>query len=238
MDGYSTPVDSTTYQSLIGSLLYAAMATRPDIAHAVGVLSRFNSAPNEAHMTAAKRVCRYLKGTNDLKLVYTGTIGCETIGYSDADWASNIDDRHSTSGNLFMIAGAAVSWLSKRQATVALSTAEAEYVALTSAVQEAVWMRRLLQSLGEEVKAVTINEDNQGSIKMSHNPVMHSRTKHIDIRYHYVRETVSDGIIALKYCPTKDMIADILTKPLGKGRFEILREKMGLYCITDFVEWE
>lgn len=227
-DGYSTPVDQTHYQSLVGSLLYAAMATRPDIAHAVGVIGRFNAAPNESHMTAVKRICRYLKGTINLKLVYTGTNVCEAIGYSDADWASSLDDRHSTSGIAFIIAGGTVSWLSKRQATVALSTAEAEYVALTSAIQEAVWMRRLLQSLGESPKTLTIHEDNQGAIKMSHNPVLHSRTKHIDIRYHYIRETVADGTVVLKYCPTKDMIADLLTKPLGKGRFELLRDKLGL----------
>ena len=105
------------------------MATRPDIAPTLGMLGRYNFAPNEAHMTAAKRVCRYLKGTIDIKLVYTETV-CEAISYSDADWASSVDDRHSTSGNVMLIPGGAVSWLSKRQATVALSTAEAEYVSL------------------------------------------------------------------------------------------------------------
>ena len=139
-DGYSNPVDATYYQSLVGSLLYAAMATRPDIVHAAGMLGRYNSAPNKAHLTAAKRVCRYLKGTIDIKLVYTETV-CEAVGYSDADWASSVNDRHSTSGNVMLIAGGAVSWLSKRQATVALSTAEAEYVSLTTMIQEAIWIQ-------------------------------------------------------------------------------------------------
>ena len=180
-DGYSNPVDATYYQSLVGSLLYAAMATRPDIAHTVGMLGRYNSAPNETHMTAAKRVCRYLKGTIDIKLVYTETV-CEAVGYSDADWASSVDDRHSTSGNVMLIAGGAVSWLSKRQTTVALSTAEAEYVSLTTMIQEAICIRRLLQCIGEKDDTVTVFEDNQGATKMAQNPVMHSRTKHIDIR--------------------------------------------------------
>ena len=157
---------------------------------------------------------------------------CEVIGYSDAAWASCLDDRHSTSGNVFIIAGGAVSWLSKHQATVSLSNAETEYIALTSAAQEAVWMRRLLQSLGETPKTVIIYEDNQSSIKMSQNPVLHSRTKHIDIRYHYIRETVAEGTVTLQYCPTKDMTADVFTKPLGKGRFEFLRDKLGLSLIS------
>ena len=121
-----------------------------------------------------------------------------------------------------------MSWLSKCQATVALSTAEAEYVAPTSAFREAAWMLCLLQTLGVELESVMIYEDSQGSIKMTHNPVLHSRTKHIDIRYHYIRETVAEGTVVLQYCPTKDMMADILTKPMGKGRFEILKGKLGL----------
>ena len=108
-DGYSNPVDATYYQSLVDSLLYAAMATRPDIVHTVGMLGRYNSAPNETYMTAAKRVCRYLKGTMDIKLVYTDTV-CEAVNYSDADLASSVNDRHSTSGNVMLIAGGAVSW--------------------------------------------------------------------------------------------------------------------------------
>ena len=135
----------------------------------------------KTHMTAAKRVCRYLKGTIDIKLVYTETV-CEAVGYSDADWASSVDDRHSTSGNVMLIAGGAVSWLSKRQTTVALSTAEAEYVSLTTMIQEAICIRRLLQCIGEKDDTVTVFEDNQGVTKMAQNPVMHSRTKHIDIR--------------------------------------------------------
>ena len=172
-------------------------------------------------------MCRYLKGTIDIKLVYTETV-CEAVGYSDADWASSVDDRHSTSGNVMLIAGGAVSWLSKRQATVALSTAEAEYVSLTTMIHEAIWIRRLLPCIGEKDDTVTVFEDNQGAIKMAQNPVMHSRTKHIDIRYHFIWETIADGTVTLRYCPTKDMTADCLTKSLSKGRFKMLRKKLGL----------
>lgn len=154
------------------------------------------------------------------------------IGYSDADWAGDVDDRHSTSGNVFLLAKGAVSWLSKKQATVALSTAEAEYVALTTATQEAIWLRRLLTDVGKPLaEPVVINEDNQGAIAMAKNPVGHARTKHIDIRYHFVREGVQDGAIILKYVATDEMIADILTKPLPKHPFEKLVIQLGMKTV-------
>ena len=151
------------------------------------------------------------------------------IGFSDADWAGDQDDRHSTTGNLFLMAGGPVSWLSKKQAIVALSTSEAEYIALSVATQEAVWLRRLLVDLkGNSVCPTVMMEDNQGTIAMARNPVSHARTKHIDIRYHYVRETVQKKVISLNYCPSENMTADILTKPLTRGRFESLRSLMGM----------
>ena len=228
-DGVSKDVDGTKYQSLVGSLLYAAIATRPDIAHAVGVVSKFNARPSEAHLTAAKRILRYLKGTSNLALKYKKSDEEIPIGYSDADWAGDMDDRHSTSGNLFLMSGGAVSWMSKKQATVALSTAEAEYVALSSAAQEAVWIQKLLSDLGTPPdKPMTMMEDNQGAIAIAKNPVAHARTKHIDIRHHYVRELVQKRLIELCYCQTDDMVADVLTKPLTRARFEKLRLLMGI----------
>jgi len=226
-DGYSKPVDPVNYQSMVGSLLYAAIGTRPDISYAVGKLSKFCAAPTEAHLTAVKRVLRYLKGTISLVLQYNRGDD-ELIGYSDADWGSDGDDRHSTTGNLFLMSGGAVSWLSKRQAVVALSSAEAEYIALSSATQETVWIRRLLGDLTNVLEPTVLMEDNQGAIAMSRNPVDHARTKHIDIRYHFVREAVQNRIIELIYCPTINMIADVLTKPLAKERFSTLRSGMGV----------
>ena len=135
------------------------------------------------------------------------------IGYSDADWAGDVNDRKSTSGYLFMMSGAAVSWKSRKQTCVALSTAEAEYVALAGAIQEATWMRQLLDDLHNgQVEPTVILEDNQSAICIAQNPQYHSKTKHIDIKYHYVREKVSDSTVELRYCPTSEMIADVLTK--------------------------
>ena len=228
-DGHSKPVDRIRYQSMIGSLLYAAVATRPDISQAVGALSKFSSAPTEVHLTAVKRVLRYLKGTISLSLQYKHTVNSEIVGFSDADWASDIDSRHSTTGNVFMLSGGAICWLSQKQSTVAVCTAESEYIALSSAAQEAVWLRRLLMDLREDcTQPLTIMEDNQGAIAMTSNPVQHTRTKHIDIRYHFVREQVLNGTVQIKYCSSKNMLVDIFTKPLIRGQFEYLRDNLGL----------
>ena len=232
-DDTSKSIDRVVYQSMVGSLLYVAMATRPDIAHAVGVVSKFSSNPTQAHLTAVKRIMRYLKGTTDLGLKYTADSG-NLIGYSDADWAGCLDDRHSTTGNLFLLSGGAISWMSKKQAVVALSTSEAEYIALSSATQEAVWLRRLLAELGAPNSSVVLMEDNQGAIALAKNPIAHSRTKHIDIRYHYVREAVQDGLIELQYCPTNEMTADLLTKPLPKETFQRFRASLGLVTLQCF----
>lgn len=226
-DGVSKEVDPVTYQSMVGSLLFLSMATRPDISHAVGVVSKFNSKPTEAHLTAVKRILRYLKGTINLALKYKNE-SSPLIGYSDADWAGDLDDRHSTTGNLFLLAGGAVSWKSKKQAVVALSTSEAEYVALSSATQEAIWLGRMLTELGMSQECVTLMEDNQGAIALAKNPIAHARTKHIDIRYHYIREALQSRLIDLQYCPTSEMNADLLTKPLPKGPFVKLRLALGM----------
>ena len=230
-DGVSKPVDQHTYQSMVGSLLYAAMATRPDIAQAVSAVSKFNANPDAAHLTAVKRILRYLKGTANFALKYEQSDSRALIGFSDADWAGDQDDRHSTTGNVFLLSGGAVSWLSKKQATVALSTAVAEYIALSQAAQEGIWLKRLLSDLGVEAMSTVILEDNQGAIAIAKNPVNHSRTKHIDIRYHYIRECVQNGQIELQYCPTNDMKADIFTKPLTRQKFEHLRGEIGLFPI-------
>ncbi len=181
---------------------------------------------------AAKRILRYLKGTQDLALKYEKSESSLLAGYSDVDWAGDNDDRHSTTGNLFLMSGGAVSWLSKKQAVVALSTAEAEYVALSAATQEAVWLKKLMSDLKQTLtEPLVLNEDNQGAIAIAKNPVAHARTKHIDIWYHYIREAVQNGIVDLCYCPTEEMLADMLTKPLLRGRFENLVKEIGLVTL-------
>ena len=212
-DSYSKKVDTVQYQSMVGSLLHAGRATCPDIAHAVGVVSKFNATPTQAHLTAVKRIFRYLKGTIDLKLQYRSTDE-KLLGYSDADWANDSDDRHLTTGNVFTVSGGAISWLSQKQATVALST---EYIALGSATQEVIWLHQLLTDLRIETKrSIEILEDNQSTIAMAKNSVGYKRTKHIDIKHRFIREAVQAGIINLSYCPTADMLADIFTKQLPK----------------------
>jgi transposase InsO family protein len=215
------------YQSLVGSLLYAAVSTRPDIVQAVSKLARVMSKPEEEHWVMAKRVLRYLKGKPDVGLTYTaGTTVTNQmehatnalIGYSDADWAGDLATRRSTTGYVFMLNGAAISWNSKLQPTVALSTAEAEYMAMCAAIQEGVFLRKLLHEVGFPQSSTPMLEDNQGCIALGNNPITSSRSKHIDIKYHFVREMVNLKEFVLKYCPTDKMLADPLTKPLPEER--------------------
>ena len=169
--------DQQVYQSAIGSLLYLSIATRLDITFAVSNMARFSSKPTTQHWTGVKRIMRYLKGTINLGILYTKQGSKECIGFSDADWAGDLDNRKSTSGYLFQISGGPVSWRSKKQSSVALSTAEAEYVALASSAQEAMWIRQLTTELGSApTEATTIFEDNQSAVSIARNPQFHGRT--------------------------------------------------------------
>jgi len=151
-------------------------------------------------------------------------------GYSDADCARDVDDRHSTSGYVFTLGEGAISWYSGKQKGVSTSTTEAEYIALSYAVKEGIFLRQLLSEFeGVNCESpVLIQEDNQGALAISKNPVYYSKTKHIDVCYNFTREAVLNGQVKLKYCPTRDMIADICTKPLPHEHFEKLRLGLGL----------
>ena len=199
------------------------MATRPDICWAVTKLSQNLSNPLETHWVAAKHVLRYLKGTAHYNLCYTKhRDGLKLVGYSDADWASS-DDRRSTSGYSFAMheEGPLISWKSRKQPTIALSSCEAEYIALAAAVQESLYLTQLTIDLGvSNGEPVIIHEDNQGTIALANNPVQRQRSKHIDIRYHFIRQNVKDDKVVLMYCPTHDMLADIMTKPATKIQLE------------------
>ena len=228
--------DQHQYQSAVGSLLYLSVATRPDITYAVSNVSKFSANPTTRHWMAVKRIMRYLRSTTNLGLLFTSQTMGECVGYSDADWGGDLDDRKSTFGYVFLISGGAVSWRSKKQTCVALSTAEAEYIALASATQEALWMRRLSAELigRPPAGATTIFEDNQSAISMTKNPQFHGRSKHISIKYHFVRDQVTDGTIKVEYCPTTEMIADMLTKGLSKEQFTKLRRMVGLTFLDQF----
>jgi hypothetical protein len=225
-EGEQAAVDRHEYMSLVGSLLYAAMVTRPDIGFAVQKLSRKLQEPGLAEWVAGKRVLRYLAGTRSLGLVFGGgTGGAELVGYSDSDWGGDLATRRSTSAFVFMVGGAAVSWASKLQKTVAKSSCEAEYMALCSAVAEAIYLQRLLAELGAGVAgSVTIYVDNQGAIQLAHNPAHHKLTKHIDIKYHFIRERVGSGDVRLQWVPTAEQLADLLTKALPVVRVRELRK--------------
>ncbi|KAJ3479322.1 hypothetical protein NLI96_g9143 [Meripilus lineatus] len=224
-----TPPDSDIpYQAAIGSLMYAAVATRPDIAFAVQTLSQFNTRYSNTHWTAVKHVLRYLKGTRDLGITY-GTGDLTLFGYSDADWAQNISDRRSISGFAFLLAGGAISWSSKKQATVALSTMEAEYLALAHASKEALWLRSLLEHLHFEISGETpIFCDNQSTIAFAHDHQFHARSKHIDIRHHFIRDHINQKTITVPHVATQDNVADVLTKALPRDAHTRHTQALGL----------
>jgi len=216
------------YREIVGSLNYLAVATRPDIAHSVSVLSQFNSCYDESHWKAAKRILRYLKGSLDLGIIYKKN-NKNLQGYVDADWANCIIDRRSYTGYVFVLSSGAISWESRKQRTVALSSTEAEYMGLTEAAKEAVFLRKFLNELGfEKLSEMTLFNDNQSALKLSENPIYHNRTKHIDVRHHFIREVVSSGEIKISHLSTGEMPADMLTKAIGKTKMNICQKILGM----------
>ena len=225
----TSPVDPTQYRSLIGSLRYL-LHTRPELSFSVGYLSRFMEEPRQEHMAALKHLLRHVAATIEYGIQYrrdTGELVLE--GYSDSDMGGDIDDRKSTTGVIFFLGGNPVSWLSQKQRVVAQSSCEAEYMAAAAAACQAVWLRRVLEEItGIRVAAPIIKVDNQAAIALAKNPVLHDRSKHIDVKFHFTRECLERGDIELAHTGTAEQLADVLTKPLGKHRFEELREKIGV----------
>ncbi|GIL60632.1 hypothetical protein Vafri_15174 [Volvox africanus] len=215
------------YSELIGSLLYISGCTRPDISQAVGVLTRHMAKPAKEHWKAAKEVVRYLLGTADFGLAFGGERAAEgLLGFCDADHAGCVDTRRSTTGYVFSVHGCAVSWASKLQRSVAVSTMEAEYVAASEATKEALWLRQLLTDMGYSVRPTKINCDSQSALKVIKNPVVSTKSKHIAVRYHLIREQVMRGSVEMVDCRTDEMVADIFTKPLSTEKF--VRHRMSL----------
>jgi hypothetical protein len=220
--------DENLFKQLVGSLIYLSNNTRPDICYAVNQLARNMQKPRMEDWMNGKRILRYLKGTKVLKLNFLKNKS-NLVGYSDASYAEDHEDRHSTSGLIFIKNGAALSWKSRKQKIVSLSSMEAEYIALTDAVKEGMWLKKFEMEFDQEKTILQVYEDNQSAIKTAKNRVHSDRSKHIDVRYHFVREEMEKGNLELVYCPTEFMVADILTKPLGKIAHERLRLAMGLF---------
>ncbi|GKV04797.1 hypothetical protein SLEP1_g16905 [Rubroshorea leprosula] len=228
-------VDSKLYKQIVGSLMYLT-ATRPDIMHGVSLISRYMEHPKEFHLQTAKRILKYLCGTEDFGLFYKKGDQTDLAGFTDSDYAGDLDDRKSTSGFVFMLGSGAISWSSKKQPIVTLSTTKAEYVAATSCACQAIWLRRIMEELElNQHEATSIYCDNNSAIKLSKNPILHGRSKHIHVRYHFLRNLVEDGTIELIYCKTEDQVADIFTKPLKVAAFSKLRELLGVCNIQNSV---
>ena len=222
-----TMMRDVPYREAVGALNWAALATRPDIAFAVSAVARFAANPGPAHWEAVKRIFRYLKGTRDLWLTY-GEASSPLEGYADAD-GSMSEDRRAISGYAFLIDGGAVSWSSKRQEIVSLSTTESEYVAATHGGKEALWLRSLISEVFSNITSpTTLFSDNQAAIALTRDNQYHPRTKHIDVRYHWIRWVVEKGSIRLIYCPTDDMVADVLTKALPSAKVKHFAASLGL----------
>lgn len=220
------------YRQLIGSLMYLAVGTRPDIAFSVGNASRYMEQPKIPHVAAAKRILKYIKGTLDFGIVYKSKADNQIVGYSDSDYGGDVETRRSTSGFAFLIGNGTISWSSERQKSVALSTTEAEYVAASNAIRELIWLQRLTGELTQnQFGATKFFMDNQSAIRLVKNPVLHKRSKHIDIRYHFVREQFKEEKFSLDYVRTDDQVADIFTKAIPKVRFQYLRAQLGIQSL-------
>jgi hypothetical protein len=226
-DNEGESVDNSKYRGMIGSLLYLT-ASRPDIMFSVCLCARFQEDPKTSHLEAVKRIFRYIKGTIHLGLWYPKESGIETIVYADSDHAGDYVDRKSTSGICTFIGCCLTSWFSKKQTALAISTTEAEYVSAGKACQQALWMKQALVDYGIRLENVPIMCDNKGAIDLSKNPVQHSRTKHIEIRHHFLRDNVQKGNISIEKVASEDNIADIFTKPLKRELFNHLRLGLGM----------
>jgi hypothetical protein len=219
------------YQSKVGSLNFAANQTRPDISFATGYVARYASNPNQSHMDAVNRIFAYLSVDPSRGIQYSGKHGFDLKGFVDSDFAGCEDSRRSTTGWVFTLAGGPISWASQRQKTVATSTLDAEYIAGAEAAKEAVWIRSFINDLripGLYVKSVPLFIDCNSALRLTHNPEFHSKSKHIEVKHHFIREKVEEGTIDTKRVSTRNNIADILTKALPRETHETLITRLGL----------
>jgi hypothetical protein len=224
----SNLIDPTMYRQLIGSLMYL-VNTRPDICYAVNAFSQFMSQSRQIHWVIVKHVLRYLRGTVGYDLRYASSIDMRLQGYADSDWAGSTIDKKSTFECCFSLGSAMVSWCSMKRTFVALSTIEVEYIVVRTTVREAVWLRKLLAGLfGQMLDPTVIHCDNQRCVKLSENLVSHDNTKHVEIKYHSIRDIVQRKAVQVEYLPTDEQITDVLTKPLARSKFVYFCDKLGM----------
>ena len=228
-DDHGKSVNLTEFKSIVGGLRYL-VHTRPNIAYSVGIVSRFMERPTTLHLNAVKRILRYIKGTMDYGLVYSKGSGNYLLsGYSDSDLAGNVEDRRSTGGVVFYLNESLITWVSQKQRCVALSSCEAEFMAATAAACQGVWLQNLLRQITDmEHDPVVIYIDNKSAIDLAKNPVFHGRSKHIDIRYHFIRECVDRGEIVVKHIRTEEQRANVLTKAMTTVKFERMCVLLGV----------
>jgi hypothetical protein len=220
--------DTTMYRRIVGSLIYMTI-TRLDLNYAVGVVNQFMQIPRKPHLDAVRRILKYIKHTLQCGIFYEAESQLQVHGYTNVDWVGNVSDRRSTSGFMFSFGSGAVSWSSKKQPTVALSSTEAKYKGATITTCEVVWLHKLLLDLGQLVDVlVVIYCDNISSILLANNPVYHARTKHIEMHYHFIRKKVLAKEIDLIHVSTKNQVADIFTKALGIDKLKKFRQMLGV----------
>ena len=221
-------IEREKFQRLVGRLIYLSH-TRPNIAFAVSMVSQFMHSPGHDHFDAAYRILRYLKGTPGRGLMFIKRDSLQIEVYTDADWAGSTTDRRSTSGYCTFVGGNLVTWRSKKQSVVAQSSAKTEFRSLAHGICEAMWIKRLIEDLKISVSLpMKIYCDNKAAISIAHNPILHDRTKHIEVDKHFIKEKIESGLICVPYVPTTQQTADILTKGLYKKQFEFLVSKLAM----------
>ncbi|XP_074366345.1 secreted RxLR effector protein 161-like [Apium graveolens] len=231
-DAKGVTVNPTQFQSIVGGLQYL-VHTRPDIAYVVGIVSRYMERPTELYMNTLKRICRYIKGTIHYGLMYTrGRVNYILSGFSNSDLAGSGDDRKITGGMAFYLDENLITWVSQKQRCVALSSYEAEFMAATTATCQEIWLQRVLGSI-LNVKTGSVVIDNRSAVDLAKNPKFYGRSKHIDLRYHFIRDCVEKGLIVIKFMSTKEQRAYILTKALVVTKFEHMRGLLSVKKLED-----
>ncbi|KAM6570403.1 hypothetical protein CsatB_018388 [Cannabis sativa] len=223
-------MDSMPYASCVGSLMYCMVCTRPDLAYALIMVSRFIADPGKEHWSAVKWILRYLKGSMDIGLVYDNKFqeGIEVNGYVDSDYAGSIDTRRSITGYAFTVLGGCISWKSNLQKVVALSSTEAEYMAATEAIKEAIWLKGFTHELGFKSESITVHCDNQSALHLMKNPMFHERSKHIDIKLHFIRDIIAEKEVCVKKIGTKGNPADMMTKYVSLAKFRLCLDLLNI----------